>query len=121
MIKRCENKNAINYSNYGQRGISVCAEWHSFPEFEKWALDNGYSDLMSIDRINPDGSYSPDNCRWATFKTQVNNKTNNVVIAHNGEEHTLAEWSEILNIPYKRLHKQVRVKGMSLDDIINNI
>ena len=74
MKKRCDNKNSHAYQNYGGRGIKVCTEWNDFSIFRKWALSNGYSDDLSIDRVNNDGNYEPNNCRWASAKTQAENR-----------------------------------------------
>lgn len=75
MKRRCFNTNLRRYPDYGGRGITVCAEWkNSFEAFYEWAMANGYSDDLSIDRIDNDGNYEPSNCRWATNKEQQNNK-----------------------------------------------
>ena len=100
MKQRCFNQNDIGYSNYGGRGITVCKEWSDdFMNFYNWAITNGYSDELSIDRIDVNGNYEPSNCRWADFETQANNKRNNVVITHNGETMNLSQWAKKLNIP----------------------
>lgn len=91
----------------------MCDEWaNSFEAFEKWADKNGYKDNLTIDRINCNGNYEPNNCRWATPKVQCNNKGNNRVLTINGEQKTVTQWSEISGVNrytiYKRLNRGVR-------------
>lgn len=72
---RCYYEKHKDFRHYGGRGIKMCDEWHySFSAFANWALSNGYSDSLTIDRINVDGDYCPNNCRWATIQEQANNK-----------------------------------------------
>lgn len=95
---RCTNPKNISYSNYGQRGIKICEEWQDFEPFYKWALENGYADTLTIDRIDVNGNYEPLNCRWVTQKQQQNNRRNNHYVKINNKKHTLQEWAKIYNI-----------------------
>lgn len=90
---RCLNANAPNYTYYGGRGISICDEWlHSFDLFQSWALNNGYSNELTIDRVDVNGNYCPENCKWSTVTQQNNNKRNNRYLTINGRIQTLSEW-----------------------------
>ena len=103
MRERCRREANIGYSKYGGRGITVCDEWQDYEAFKRWAYENGYQDVLSIDRIDVDGNYCPENCRWATMKEQANNKRNNHVVTYKGETHTVAEWAEITGISYRTI------------------
>ncbi len=123
--KRCYNPKEPCYRYYGAKGITVCNEWlHDFNAFSKWSFQNGYSDLLTIDRIDSNGNYCPDNCRWITHAEQQRNRTNNVRIEHNGESKTIAEWSRVLGLSdkclYKRYKSAIKHKGFcEYDDMIN--
>jgi len=118
MRDRCHNPNNPAYKNYGARGIFVCDEWLNNPDaFMEWADNSGYSDNLSIDRIDNNKGYSPNNCRWATDKEQARNKRNNVLVECNGEKHTLSEWAEIIGIRYRTLEAR-RLAGWSDERII---
>lgn len=115
--KRCTNENASNYSLYGGRGISVCSEWDNWDNFKEWAMENGYAEDLSIDRIDVNGNYCPDNCRWVTRVDQANNRRSNAYITYNNETHTIAEWANIFDVPYKRLYKRLH-KGAPLEQAV---
>lgn len=101
---RCYNTKAIEYKNYGSRGIIMCKEWkNDFKNFYQWALKNGYKDNLSIDRIDVNGNYEPSNCRWVTMEVQANNRRNNRKIEYNGEVHNICEWANIINVKHNTL------------------
>lgn len=103
MKQRCKNQNGTYYHIYGGKGISVCDEWQEFDNFYKWAIENGYKDELTIDRIDSNSNYEPSNCRWATQKEQQNNKSNNHLITYNGKTQTMKQWAEELDINYSTL------------------
>lgn len=100
MMSRCYSENNAEYKNYGARGILVCNEWHDLSTFAEWAYSNGYTEgsNLTIDRIDVNGNYCPENCRFVDMKTQCRNKTNNNIIEFGGQRKTIAEWSEITGI-----------------------
>lgn len=114
MKARCANRND---KLYGGRGISVCAEWSDFEPFYEWAIANGYTDDLTIDRIDPDGDYCPSNCRWITIKEQQSNRRTNNNITINGETHTITQWASISGLHYSTLWKRMK-KGISGEDLI---
>lgn len=120
MKHRCYNPKCKAYKNYGARGIKICQEWlDDFSKFYKWSIENGYNESLSIDRIDVNGNYDPNNCRWVTNLQQQNNKRNNKYIEFNGEKHTYAEWGRILNIPASTIAGRVR-NGCTIEKILNN-
>jgi hypothetical protein len=98
MRTRCNNPNFPAYKYYGGKGVQVCDEWNSFESFQDWALENNYDDSLTIDRINGDGDYRPDNCRWVDTFVQQNNKSNKVLTEINGKQMTMREISESYGI-----------------------
>lgn len=99
MKMRCYDKKSASYIDYGGRGITVCDEWlNSFETFNKWLNDNNYSDELSIDRIDVNGNYNPDNCRMANSYVQANNTRKNRHLIIAGVDKTVAEWAEIVGI-----------------------
>lgn len=121
MKTRCYNPNSNRYHCYGGRGIRVCDEWlgwgKGFKNFEKWALLNGYADNLTIDRIDVNGNYEPNNCRWVTNKQNTNNTRRNRNITYNGETHTMSEWCEILGVKLGTLSARI-YRGWSLEDVM---
>lgn len=118
MLRRCDYKKHISYKNYGARGIKVCDEWsedHGFDNFYQWAIKNGYSEELTIDRIDVNGNYEPSNCRWITNAEQQNNRRNNKLIEYRGEIRTLAEWCKELSIGYSKTQLRLS-RGWSVED-----
>lgn len=105
---RCHNINRENYKYYGARGIKVCDEWKDdFQNFYTWAMENGYKENLTIDRIDANGNYEPSNCRWVDMKTQCRNRRDNRLITINEKTLTLAEWCEILNLNYDKIERRL--------------
>lgn len=95
MKTRCYNKNHNHYYLYGGRGITICKDWiDSFESFRDWSLKNGYKEDLEIDRVNNNGPYSPENCRWTTHKINSRNKGNMNLLSAFGELKCLSEWLE---------------------------
>lgn len=116
IMDRCYNKNCKAYYNYGERGIYVCERWKSFDLFfeDIGIPPKGYS----LDRIDNDGPYSPENCKWATSKEQANNTRSNVILEFNGETKTLSQWAEKYNMSSAILGWRIR-SGWTTDEALN--
>lgn len=108
--KRCK-KNYVEHKYYFDKGICVCKEWDNltdgFNNFCNWAYQNGYREELTIDRINSNGNYCPENCRWVDTYTQANNKSNNHKLTFNGETHGISEWARIIGIPRECLKDRI--------------
>lgn len=121
MKSRCYNSHDPRYSRYGGRGITVCDEWQKdFNIFYSWAVENGYAENLTIDRIDNESGYSPDNCRWADAEMQGRNRSSNIKITIGNATKTLVEWCEIFELDYKAVYaKYRRNKFKGIDDLFN--
>lgn len=117
MINRCENEKWRYFCNYGGRGISVCEEWHDFDKFASWALRHGYAENLSIDRIDNDGNYCPENCKWSTKIEQENNKRTSRKVEIDGKVLNLCKWCEIYGISPVTVQSRLRY-GWGIEDAI---
>ncbi|MGF0064288.1 hypothetical protein ACQRCQ_03305 [Lachnospiraceae bacterium SGI.085] len=112
MKKRCYQPTSAGYKNYGGRGITVCDEWiSSYESFRDWALANGYTDELTLDRKDSNGNYNPSNCRFASYIDQENNRRNCHYIEMNGVKLTVAQWARITNTPPSTLKNRIASKG----------
>lgn len=116
---RCCNSKDVRYKDYGGRGIKICKEWkNDFAKFYDWALKNRYNDSLTIDRIDVNGDYCPENCRWITIKEQQNNRRDNVFILLNGEKHTISEWARIVGKKPASIRRRL-LCGWKPEEILN--
>lgn len=116
MRRRCNTVTCKSYKNYGGRGISVCAEWNDFKNFKTWALNNGYIEGYTIERIDVNGNYEPKNCTWITKNLQSRNRTTSHFITYLGKTHTISEWSRELGISRSTILNRLK-KNMELEDV----
>lgn len=121
MRQRCYNTNNKDFYNYGEKGIKVCDEWtKDFSEFYRWAMENGYAESLSIDRIDPYGNYEPSNCRWATIQEQANNKKNTIYVEVDGSTYTLTELSNLYGIRRETLEMRY-IRGDRGERLIRSV
>lgn len=107
MKERCNDPNYPERHLYGGRGIKVCDEWvNNFMNFREWSLENGYNDELSIDRIDPNGNYEPDNCRWIPLNEQSDNRRNSIYLEHDGKRMTMSQWSKELGLPVSTIRSR---------------
>ena len=120
MRDRCYNPKCEDYKWYGGKGIKIYEEWLSnSPSFEKWALENGYEDNLTIDRINENKDYCPENCRWISLEDNVRYKSTTRLLEVDGEVHSGKEWDRILGLTTNTINTYVRTQG--IEDTINFI
>lgn len=121
MKQRCYNPNETCYERYGGRGVKVCDEWlNDFECFFDWAYSNGYTDKLTIDRIDVNGNYEPSNCRWADTYQQSRNKRSNRIYTYHGKTLCLADWAKEYGINYSSLCKSIS-RGHSFEETISRL
>ncbi len=113
MRRRCSDKRNNRWKQYGGKGVVVCPEWNEYLAFRSWAMANGYAENLTIDRIDVNGNYCPQNCRWADRLTQANNTTRNRWIEYQGRRFTMAEFARYLGLSYSALQHRIE-RGWSL-------
>lgn len=121
MIARCFNPNVDSFEHYGGRGITVCSEWmetNGFINFMNWSYEHGYKENLSIDRIDNNKGYSPDNCRWVTQSVQMRNTRTNPRYELNSKPYTIADLADIFNIPYQRLHRRIHALHWDIEEAV---
>jgi hypothetical protein len=119
--QRCENPRNPDYASYGGRGIRVCPEWISFEEFARWALNAGYDESLTIDRIDNDKGYSPDNCRWVSIRDNCNNTSRTPKYDFFGERMTIPDAARKFDCSYAALYDRIRRKGQSPETSVSKI
>ena len=120
--RRCYNKNRNNYIYYGAKDIKVCQEWNkSFKNFQEWALNNGYKDNLTIDRINNNGNYEPKNCRWVTIFEQNNNVSSNHKILYKGKLYnSMSYFCREMKVDYNKFRQKIR-QGYTVQEVLLKI
>lgn len=118
MRTRCNNPNSKSYKDYGAKGVSVCSEWQTdFLSFYQWSMANGYAEDLTIDRIDYNGNYCPENCRWVTIAEQARNTRSNRWVTINGETRILSDWAKIIGINRKTLSDRID-KGLPDSELV---
>lgn len=118
MKSRCTNTKMAHFDRYGGRGIKVCDDWQKFEPFYEWAMSHGYSDTLTLDRIDVDGNYEPSNCRWVDMYVQNNNTQKNHYITYKGQTKTAAEWARQYGLHRCVFNNRIR-RGWSFEKAVN--
>lgn len=120
MKRRCYDITSAGYKNYGGRGIEVCDEWkESFESFYDWAMKTRQDDTLTLERVDVNGNYCPENCTWITKAEQSNNRTSCIMITYNGKTQNLMQWCKELNLDYKRTYNRMFKSHWSFDKAIS--
>lgn len=117
MLERCDNSNRNDRKYYHDKGITVCEEWRDYKKFEEWSFDNGYADNLTIDRIDENGNYEPNNCQWITMREQQRKKLGNIWIEYNGETKILTDWAREYGINRATLQSRLEM-GYTFDEAL---
>jgi len=118
MKARCNCKSNPFYKNYGERGIKIYNDWIMFENFYNWAINNGYKENLSIDRIDVNGNYEPNNCRWIPLSKQAYNKRDSLLFDINGEQKCLAEICKEYNVKYTTIYRRVTIGRMNIQNAL---
>ena len=117
MLDRCENEKNKEYKNYGGREIQVCSEWHDFSKFYEWAVANGYKNSLTIERMDVNKGYSPENCIWADLYTQARNRTDNRKISFKGKTQIITDWAKEAGIAEGTIRNRLK-RGWTVEDAL---
>jgi hypothetical protein len=117
MLLRCNTPSHKSYKDYGGRGISVCSQWHEFPNFQEWALANGYNDNLTIDRIDVNGNYEPSNCRYVDMVTQCNNRRSSKFLTYQGKTLSVSQWARELGLSRNAIFGRLK-RGLPIEEVL---
>lgn len=116
--RRCNPKSTIS-ERYGKRGITICEEWNDYEKFAEWARNNGYDDGLTIERIDVNGNYCPENCTWIPLRKQARNRRTTHWVNYDGRRMSLAEACELANLPYKQVFGRITKRHWSVEEALS--
>lgn len=119
MKARCNNPKCYEFHAYGGNGIRICEAWSKFENFYEWAMATGYTDELTIDRIDVNGNYCPENCRWLSYKEQALNRTDNHLITAFGKTMTIREWADASGIKYDTIERRINGYGWDVERAVS--
>lgn len=119
MKNRCSSPTCCSYDRYGGRGIKVCDEWSQYTAFKEWAITHGYADNLTIDRINNNGNYEPNNCRWATYSEQNINQRPRAIFEYNGKYYSIRKLAELTDVPRETIYHRIHCLHWGVEEAIH--